>query len=71
MPILLISMVIPSMFSFAFKWSYFRTGSLQELPPPCGIIHHRLVGCLFLFLDRKYRILSNLHSCILRSICIL
>jgi hypothetical protein len=52
MPIL-ISTAMPSMFSFTVRRPRFRAGSLQELPPPYGIVHHRLVGCLFLFLDRE------------------
>jgi len=51
--LILISTAMPSMFSFTFRWLRFRAGSLQELPPPYRIVHHRLVGRLFLFLDRE------------------
>lgn len=50
---------------------FLHTRSLEQLPPPHWIIHHRFIGSLFLLLDGEHRIFSNLRCRISRSVGIL
>lgn len=46
-------------------------GRLQQLSPPCRIVHHGLIRSLLLLLDGQHWIVGNFRLCVLESVGVL